>query len=90
MSEPVKNNEQRNEGGRSRLSPLRLAPRKYFTVLSAFVILGIFGGYGYYALIGCSTGSCAITSNPYMSMVWGGLIGYLLPDFFVKKAAEEN
>ncbi len=89
MSEPLANNEQRNEGGRSRFSPLRLAPRKYFTVLAAFVILGVVGGYGYFALIGCNTGSCAITSNPYMSMAWGGLLGYLLPDFFIKKAEEK-
>ncbi len=89
MSEPMANNEQRSDRGKSRFSPRRLAPRHYFTVLSAFVILGVVGGYGYYALIGCNTGSCAITSNPYMSMAWGGLLGYLLPDFFVKKAKEE-
>lgn len=90
MSEPLSNNEQLSDRGKQRFSPRRLAPRKYFTVIAAFVILGVFGGYAYYALIGCSTGGCAITSNPYMSMAWGGLLGYLLPDFFVKKAAEEK
>lgn len=88
MSEPLTNNEQRKERGKSRFSPPHLAPKKYFTVLTIFVIMGVFGGYGYYALIGCNTGGCAITSNPYMSMAWGGLLGYLLPDFFVKKAVE--
>ncbi len=86
MSEPISNNEQRTVKGKSRFSPRRLAPRQYFSVLAAFVTLGVVGGYVYFALIGCNTGGCAITSNPYMSMAWGGLLGYLLPDFFVKKA----
>ena len=89
MSETLANNEQRSDRGKSRFSPRRLTPRHYFTVLAVFVILGVVGGYGYYALIGCSTGGCAITSNPYMSMAWGGLLGYLLPDFFVKKGEEK-
>ncbi len=59
--------------------------RRYLGVVAAFTLLGVVGGYAYYALIGCNTGGCAITSNPYMSMVWGGLFGYLLPDLFVKK-----
>lgn len=89
MSETLSNNDQHSDRGKSRFSPRRLAPRKYFTFLATFVILGVAGGYAYYALIGCNTGSCAITSNPYISMAWGGMLGYLLPDFFVKKA-EEN
>lgn len=43
-------------------------------------IAGITGGYLYYKFVGCQSGSCAITSNPYMSMIWGGLMGYLLLD----------
>ncbi len=86
MSEPLSNSEQRTDRGRTWFSPRRLAQRQYFIVLAAFILLGVLGGYAYYALIGCNTGGCAITSNPYMSMAWGGLLGYLLPDFFVKKA----
>nr|WP_321427013.1 hypothetical protein [uncultured Acetobacteroides sp.] len=36
------------------------------------------GGFLYWRFIGCSSGSCPITSNPYMSMFWFGLIGLLL------------
>ncbi len=86
MSEPFSNNDQHNGRGNSWFSPRRLAPRSYFGVLAAFILLGVVGGYAYYALVGCNTGGCAITSSPYMSMAWGGLLGYLLPDFFVKKA----
>jgi len=49
------------------------------------IIVGIGGGYLYYSHIGCSSGSCAITSNPYMSMAWGGAMGYLVFDMFKGK-----
>ena len=42
------------------------------------VAIGGLGGFLYYYFIGCSSGSCAITSNPYMSTLWGSLFGYLL------------
>jgi hypothetical protein len=32
-------------------------------------------GYTYYALVGCSSGGCPITSNPMVATAWGGLIG---------------
>lgn len=68
--------------------PFRIPARQYLYVVAGFTILGVAGGYAYHYFIGCNTGGCAITSNPYMSMVWGGLLGYLLPDFFVKKEKE--
>lgn len=43
-----------------------------------FTLGGTLVGLGYYYLMGCSTGSCAITSNPFNSMVYMGLIGWLL------------
>lgn len=43
-----------------------------------FILGGALTGLGYYALVGCSTGSCAITSSPLNSMVYMGLIGWLL------------
>ncbi len=52
---------------------------KYFFQLIG-VVIGTIGGFLYYRFIGCQSGSCAITSNPYMSMIWGGLMGYLLLD----------
>ena len=41
------------------------------------VVAGAGLGYAWYRLVGCSTGSCPITSNPWMSTAWGALIGYL-------------
>lgn len=49
------------------------------------LVIGIIGGYLYYSLVGCKTGTCAITSNPWLSMLWGGIMGYLLFDMFNSK-----
>ena len=43
-----------------------------------FILGGALVGLGYYYLVGCSSGSCAITSNPINSMVYMGLMGWLL------------
>jgi hypothetical protein len=48
-------------------------------------MLGMVGGFLYYYYIGCSSGTCPITSNPYISIIYGGLMGYLLGDMFKRK-----
>lgn len=42
------------------------------------IIGGVVGYFLLYKLIGCSTGACPITANPYMSTVYGVVIGLLL------------
>lgn len=41
-------------------------------------LLGAIGGYLYYHFIGCTTGSCAITSQPVSSTLYGAFMGGLL------------
>jgi len=41
-------------------------------------ILGGIGGYLYWRYVGCTTGTCPITSSPVMSTIWGALMGGLL------------
>jgi len=48
-------------------------------------VLGAIGGYTYYIQVGCNSGSCAITSNPYLSMLWGAALGYLVFDMFKRR-----
>ena len=49
-----------------------------------FTIGGAMAGLAYYYFIGCAAGSCPITSNPASSMVYMGLIGWLLSGVFGK------
>lgn len=41
------------------------------------VLLGAVGGFAYYYFIGCASGACPITSNPYISTGYGALVGGL-------------
>lgn len=46
----------------------------------ALIALGLAGGYLYYRLTLCQTGSCPLTSTPYYTMFLGGLMGALAGD----------
>ncbi len=48
------------------------------------VIVGAIGGYLYYHFVGCASGTCAITSKPVNSSLYGALMGALLFDLFRK------
>lgn len=48
-------------------------------------ILGGAVGFTYYYKVGCSSGTCPITSNPWLSILWGALMGYLLVGIFITK-----
>ena len=67
---------------------LRLLP------IIAGVLLGAVGGYLYYRFVGCASGSCAISSNPYNSMLYfsaiGALIGLIIAPEKHKKGKETD
>lgn len=42
------------------------------------IIVGAIVGYLYYHFVGCSSGTCAITSKPINSTLYGALLGGLL------------
>lgn len=48
----------------------------------AGILVGVLGGYLYYHYVGCLSGTCPITSNPYRMMLYGAIVGYLLFDLF--------
>ncbi|MGA9115333.1 MAG: DUF6132 family protein [Bacteroidota bacterium] len=41
------------------------------------VALGAVLGYAFYKFVGCRTGACPITSNPWMSTLYGAVLGGL-------------
>jgi len=41
-------------------------------------IAGAFFGFGWYKVVGCSTGTCPITSNPWISTLYGAAVGALM------------
>ncbi len=52
--------------------------KKKWLRTAIFIVIGAVVGYVYYRLVGCPTGGCIITSNPYISMAYMGLLGFLL------------
>jgi len=48
------------------------------------MVLGAVVGYWYYSTIGCSSGTCAITSKPLNSTIYGAIMGGLLGDLIKK------
>jgi Family of unknown function (DUF6132) len=59
--------------------------KKAILITCIGVIIGAFGGYLYYHYVGCASGSCAITSKPINSTLYGSLLGGLLFNMFVKE-----
>ena len=54
---------------------------KSLSLLQKRLVAAFFGagaGYAYYFYIGCASGTCAITSNPYISTIYGAVMGMLL------------
>ncbi|MEO6814250.1 MAG: DUF6132 family protein [Ginsengibacter sp.] len=62
--------------------------RKYqLTIIG--IILGAIGGYLYYHFVGCNSGTCAITSKPINSSLYGALMGGLTGNIFKKSNAKQ-
>jgi hypothetical protein len=49
----------------------------YFWKPFISIIIGGAAGFLYYYFVGCTSGSCAITSNPLSSIITGGVFGFL-------------
>jgi hypothetical protein len=68
---------------------MKVFVKKNFLKITGILAGGI-GGFAYYHFVGCSSGTCPITSNPYISILYGALMGYLLLDMFKKKEHGTN
>jgi len=43
-----------------------------------FSLIGALSGYTYYCFVGCSSGACPITGNPWISTAYGAGMGLIL------------
>jgi hypothetical protein len=66
------------------LRKLLLFGKKYALTLMG-IIIGAIIGYIYWQQIGCSSGSCAITSSPVNSTIYGAIMGGAFLSLFIKE-----
>lgn len=63
--------------------------KKVIIITVLGMLVGAACGYAYYHFNGCASGTCAITSKPLNSTLYGAVLGGLLfnsiSDYFIKK-----
>lgn len=63
---------------------------KYNYLLIAGALAGAVAGYLYWKFVGCSSGTCAITSKPLNSTLYFSVLGMLLFSLFKKSPKKES
>ena len=58
---------------------------KGLLLTSIGIAIGALAGYGYYFYVGCASGTCAITSKPLNSTLYGAVMGGLVFNIFMKE-----
>jgi hypothetical protein len=58
--------------------------KKAILITGIGIVVGAIAGYLYYFYLGCASGTCAITSKPLNSTLYGALMGGLVFNMFVK------
>jgi hypothetical protein len=54
-------------------------------MITNYIIGGVIGavlGFGYYKVVGCASGTCPLTSNPWISTLFGMFFGGLIAGSF--------
>ena len=58
--------------------------KKALIITAIGTLMGAVAGYLYYSYVGCASGSCAITSKPINSTLYGAVVGGLFFNMFIK------
>ncbi len=56
--------------------PVQERKRKMLLHTILYVVGGAVVGFGYHKIVGCRSGACPITANPYISTLYGALMGF--------------
>ena len=54
------------------------------------LMLGSVAGWCYWYFVGCASGTCAITSSPVNSSLYGAMMGGILASMLKKEKKEEK
>jgi len=65
---------------------IKIIKSQKLTIIGA--VAGLIGGYLYWRFVGCSSGSCPITSQPVNSSIYGAILGGLLFSSFKPKKSK--
>jgi hypothetical protein len=57
-------------------APAQERKRKMLLHTILYVAGGAVVGFGYHKIVGCRSGACPITANPYISTLYGALMGF--------------
>jgi hypothetical protein len=57
-------------------------PKAMILRIGIGVIVGGGLGFAYYKFVGCSSGTCPLTSNPFISTLYGMVVGALVAGSF--------
>lgn len=55
-----------------------------YSLIIAGILIGSVAGFLYWKFVGCNSGTCAITSNPTNSTLYGAVMGGLFFSLFKK------
>ena len=58
--------------------------KKALIITAIGTLMGAVAGYLYYSYVGCASGSCAITSKPINSTLYGAVVGGLFFNMFIE------
>ena len=59
--------------------------KKPLFIYAITIPLGALAGYLYYQHVGCSSGTCPITSRPLPATLYGTVFGFLIGGLFIPK-----
>jgi hypothetical protein len=80
-----------NETGRPVAESIKVFLTHPIVKRIAASLVGAAAGFAYYYYIGCASGTCPITGNPYISTAYGAAVGFLLfPTHKAKTKQDDN